>query len=198
MPEPRARTPRQNPAPVAADWDTGLVSVTRLLTLGDAPVLTELARANRDFLAPWEPARDDEFFSVDGQRERVGDVLRRHALGSVLPLVILGESGRVAGRITLNEIVRGPFQSCSVGYWLAAADTGRGLATAALREVVGMAFGELGLHRVEAGTLPHNIRSQRVLERNGFVRYGLAPAYLKIAGKWQDHVLYQVLNPEPV
>ena len=58
------------------------------------------------------------------------------------------------------------------------------------------AFGELGLHRVEAGTLVHNRASQRVLERNGFVRYGLAPQYLRIAGRWQDHVLFQVLNPD--
>lgn len=36
--------------------------------------------------------------------------------------------------------------------------------------------------------------ARRVLEHNGFVRFGTAPAYLRIAGRWQDHVLYQVLN----
>ncbi len=41
----------------------------------------------------------------------------------------------------------------------------------------------------------HNVASQRVLERNGFVRFGVTPKYLKIAGCWQDDVLYQVLNP---
>ena len=57
-----------------------------------------------------------------------------------------------------------------------------------------IAFGELGLHRIEAGTVPHNVRSRAVLERNGFVRFGYAPAYLKIAGEWRDHVLYQALS----
>jgi ribosomal-protein-alanine N-acetyltransferase len=52
----------------------------------------------------------------------------------------------------------------------------------------------LRLHRAEAGTLVHNIGSQRVLERNGFARYGLAPKYLRIAGRWQDHVLFQRIN----
>jgi len=47
---------------------------------------------------------------------------------------------------------------------------------------------------VGAGTLVHNVRSQKVLLRNGFVRFGLAPSYLKIAGKWQDHILFQVLS----
>jgi [ribosomal protein S5]-alanine N-acetyltransferase len=167
---------------------------TRLITLEDAPVLAELVAANREFLAPWDPVRDDDFYTVSGQRDLIGDALRRHALGSVLPHVIVNESGRVAGRITLNDIVRGPFQSCILGYWLNLADNGRGLATAAVLEMVKVAFGDLGLHRIQAGTLLHNVRSQRVLERVGFTRFGMAPEYLKIAGRWQDHVLFQLVN----
>jgi [ribosomal protein S5]-alanine N-acetyltransferase len=68
--------------------------------------------------------------------------------------------------------------------------------TAAVREMLHIAFGELGLHRVQAGTMLRNERSQRVLERAGFARYGVAPAYLKIAGRWEDHILYQILNPD--
>ncbi len=74
---------------------------------------------------------------------------------------------------------------------------GRGLAAAAVRDIIGVAFGDLGLHRIQAGTLLRNSRSQRVLERNGFVWFGMAPAYLKIAGAWQDHILYQVVNETP-
>jgi ribosomal-protein-alanine N-acetyltransferase len=59
--------------------------------------------------------------------------------------------------------------------------------------VVRQGFEGLGLHRVEAGTLLSNTRSQAVLERNGFVRFGLAPRYLPIAGEWQDHLLFQRL-----
>lgn len=82
-----------------------------------------------------------------------------------------------------------------MGYWVGASHNGRGFATRAVREIVRVAFEELRLHRVQAETLLHNVRSQRVLERNGFVRFGLAPAYLNIAGRWQDHAMYQVLNP---
>ena len=171
------------------------MNATRLITLEDAPVLAELLRANRDFLAPWEPIRGEDYPTVDGQRTDIGAALERHEQGTALPHVIVEDSGRVVGRITLQGIVRGPFQSCSVGYWLSAADNGRGLATAAVRDIMRVAFDELGLHRIEAGTLLHNIRSQRVLERNGFVRFGVAPTYLKIAGDWQDHALYQVLGP---
>lgn len=56
-----------------------------------------------------------------------------------------------------------------------------------------MARDELGLHRIEASTLLHNAASQRVLLKAGFQQIGMAPRYLQIAGKWQDHYLYQVV-----
>jgi ribosomal-protein-alanine N-acetyltransferase len=95
------------------------------------------------------------------------------------------------------DIVRGAFQSGHLGYWVGRAHNGRGVATAAVAEVTRRAFAELGLHRLQAATLPHNAGSQRVLARNGFSRIGLAPRYLNIAGRWQDHLLYQRLD-EPV
>jgi ribosomal-protein-alanine N-acetyltransferase len=167
------------------------MTVTRPLTPGDADTVAELLRVNRDFLAPWEPVRDDEYYTAHGQLAVIEGALARP--DSVHPRVILNEAGRVAGRITLSEIIRGPVQSCSLGYWVSAGDNGRGLATAAVGEVIAVAFSDLGLHRIQAGTLTHNVRSQRVLERNGFTRIGMAPAYLNIAGRWQDHILFQVV-----
>ncbi|WBB67795.1 GNAT family protein [Micromonospora sp. WMMD812] len=171
------------------------MSATRLLTLDDAPVLAELVRANRDFLAPWEPIRSAGYFTVKGQRGVIRADLEQYEQGAKLPHLVVDDSGRVVGRITLNGIVRAPsFLSCSLGYWVGAADNGRGLATTAVREIVRVAFDELGLHRVQAETLLHNVGSQRVLERNGFVQFGVAPSYLNIAGKWQDMAMYQVVN----
>ena len=68
---------------------------------------------------------------------------------------------------------------------------GRGVATSAVAAVCAFAFGELELHRLEAGTLLHNVGSQIVLDRNGFIAFGVAPNYLRIAGEWCDHVLFQ-------
>ncbi|MCZ2404074.1 GNAT family N-acetyltransferase [Paenarthrobacter sp. Z7-10] len=174
------------------------MSVTRLIAPNDAFVLAELMRANRDFMAPWEPTRTPEFFTESGQRAAIDEVLVRHEQGTVLPHVILDAGGSVVGRITLNGIVRGAFQSCSVGYWVSAAANGCGFATAAVREIKSVAFEDLGLHRIQAETLRHNAGSQRVLDHNGFVRIGMAPAYLKIAGRWQDMDLFQVISPNIV
>lgn len=170
----------------------------RLITPDDAPVLAELQRVNRAFLAPWEPVRGDEYFTEAGQRAAIEESLEQYEQGRNLPYVIAPEGAGVVGRITLNGIVRGPFLSCSVGYWVSQSAGGRGVATAALREVIGVAFGELGLHRIQGETLLDNFASQRVLERNGFARIGMAPTFLKIAGRWQDCILYQLINASAV
>ena len=168
---------------------------TRLLEPADVPALLEIAREDADFFAPWEPLHDDEWLTEAGQLAVVHEKLEQHRSGLGLPHVVLDEAGTLIGRISLNNVVRGAFQSASLGYWIRSSANGRGHATAAAGEMLRIAFDELGLHRVEAGTLVHNAASQRVLERNGFVRFGLAPQYLRIAGRWQDHVLFQVLNP---
>jgi [ribosomal protein S5]-alanine N-acetyltransferase len=169
------------------------VAVTRLITVGDAPALFELQVANRGFLAPWAPEHPPRYYTVEGQGRLIADALVQHARGTTLPHVIVCDRA-VVGRVTLSDITRGPFQSCHLGYWVSRSHNGRGLATAAVGEIMRIAFEELGLHRIEAGTLLPNTRSQAVLVRNGFVRFGVAPAYLKIAGRWQDHALYQALS----
>ncbi|MEU1837886.1 GNAT family N-acetyltransferase [Micromonospora chersina] len=171
------------------------MKITRLLDAEDAPALADVLRANREFLAPWEPIRSEDYFTADGQHAVIEADLQQYEQGTKLPHVILDDSGRVIGRITLSGIVRGPFQSCALGYWVSGSHNGRGFATRAVREIVRVAFEDLGLHRVQAETLLHNVRSQRVLERNGFVRFGMAPEYLHIAGRWQDHAMFQVVKP---
>ena len=172
------------------------VAVTRLISADDAPTLAALQQANREFLAPWSPQRSPAHYTVEGQRRAIAEVLALYAKGTALPHVIVAD-GEVVGRVTLSDIVGGVLSSCHLGYWLSQSHNGRGLATAAVSEMMRLAFDELGLHRIEAGTVPENARSQAVLERNGFVRYGYAPAYLKIGGRWRDHVLYQALSEPP-
>ncbi|HEU4758052.1 MAG TPA: GNAT family protein [Agromyces sp.] len=165
----------------------------RLVEAGDAERLAALRTRERDFLSPWDPVRPDDFFTVAGQAEVIAAALRLHAGGDAVPLVILDDRGDVVGQMTLSGIVRGPFLSGNLGYWVASSANGRGFATSAVRALLDLAFGELGLHRVQAATLPHNAASQRVLTNNGFALIGVAPRYLRIAGRWQDHLLFQRL-----
>lgn len=111
---------------------------------------------------------------------------------------VTGNERQVVGRVNLSNIARGAFQNANLGYWVDGRHTGRGLATAAVRAAVQRAT-DLGLHRVEAGTLAHNEASQVVLRRCGFEQFGTAAEYLFIAGTWQDHVMFQkILHHAPV
>lgn len=166
----------------------------RLVSEDDTARLTELLRANREHLAPWDPLRDEAFFSEPVQRAGIEDALGLYEQGMAVPFVVLVD-GEVAGRVTVNAVFRGAFQSANLGYWVGRAYTGRGVATAAVGAAVRVAFEDLGLHRLQAATLVHNHASRRVLARNGFTEIGTAPRYTQVAGRWQDHVLHQVIAP---
>ncbi len=116
--------------------------------------------------------------------------LNQYEAGRLVPWVLL-QGERIVGTITLNDIVRGPFLNGHVAYWVDKEFNGHGVCSAALAFVVETARNELGLHRVQAATLCGNVASQKVLKHTGFDEIGLAPSYLKIAGQWQDHMLYQ-------
>ena len=161
----------------------------------DAPALAALVHGQRTHLAPWEPERPAAWFTEAGQREALEQADRDRAADRSYAYLITDAAGSILGRLTLASVVRGAGQFCSLGYWVAREATGRGVATAAVGQALQIAFDELGLHRVQAETLPHNHASRHVLEHHGFQRYGLAPQYLRIAGRWQDHELWQLLAP---
>ena len=156
----------------------------------DAADVAELLIAQRGHLAPWDPRREPAFFTRGGQRSRLSQVERDRAAGTAFRFII-PESGESVGEVSLTNVVRRSLQSSNLGYCVAGERCGRGVATSAVAAVCTFAFGELELHRLEAGTLLHNVGSQIVLDRNGFIAFGVAPNYLRIAGEWCDHVLFQ-------
>jgi [ribosomal protein S5]-alanine N-acetyltransferase len=165
----------------------------RPVLVTDAAELAARYTANREFLRPWEPVREDDFFTTEGQRARLQatEVDRRSGTAN---RYVIEEDRAIVGMVSLTAIERGPAQSAHLGYWVGQDVNGRGVATEAVRQVLIVAFGEYGLHRVQAGTLLHNTGSQKVLGRNGFEQIGRARRYLKIAGEWQDHILFQRLE----
>lgn len=164
----------------------------RPVRLDDARALATLYRAERAFLAPFEPERDAAFFTPSGQARILERTIALRTAGFAERFLILADDEMV-GVLAVNNIVRGVFQSATIGYFVAQGHNGRGIATQAVSQVCDWAFGVAALHRLEAGTLTDNVPSQRVLERNGFTRIGVAPQYLRIGGEWQDHVLFQRL-----
>ncbi|MFE9400196.1 GNAT family N-acetyltransferase [Streptomyces sp. NPDC006530] len=156
----------------------------------DAPALAAALMRNRAHMRPWDPYRPESFYTAEGQAERLADPDVRRWL--------CVDGDLVVGQFTLTGIVLGPLCSASLGYWIDAGYTGRGLATDCVEQICRTAREELGLHRVEASTMLHNHASQRVLAKAGFEEYGLAPRYLHIDGEWRDHRLFQrILHDGP-
>ncbi|MGJ5756563.1 [SSU ribosomal protein S5P]-alanine acetyltransferase [Streptomyces puniciscabiei] len=164
--------------------------ILRLAGPADAPALCTAYAENRKHLEPWQPRRPESFFTVAGQAQRLEEQERHRADGRLVPW-LLEADGRVVGAITLSGIVMGAFCSSYLGYWVTEDQQGRGLATAAVERVCRIARDRVGLHRIEATTLPENTGSQRVLEKCGFEAIGMAPRYLHIDGQWRDHRMYQ-------
>lgn len=166
----------------------------RLLTVHHAAELAAAFRRNREHLAPWEPVRPEEFYTEEGQAERIAGLVAGYTAGTTVPFVI-ERAGQIIGVLNLSDIVGGAFLNGHLGYWLDYESQGAGLMTKAVHAVVELAFGQLGLHRLQAATLLHNAASQQVLANCGFVRIGIAEQYLRIAGRWQDHILFQRVAP---
>jgi len=172
--------------------------ILRPIRLGDGAALARAYLANREHLAPWEPTRSEAFFTDAAQEEQAQQCVTDAASGRSIRFVIESDDGEIRGRMNLNNIVRGAFWSADLGYWIDVSRLRRGLASRAVARVSAYARDELRLHRLQAATLLHNTGSQRVLTGNGFERIGLAPKYLRIAGEWQDHLLFQLLLEEPL
>src|SRR5437764_13292992 len=99
----------------------------RPLAVTDARTLAQLYSENRDFLAPLEPLRPDGFYTFEGQRRHIAQLTDRRSSGTAYPFVIVA-GGRLAAAINLSNVVRGPFQRCNVGYWVAEEYNARGYA----------------------------------------------------------------------
>jgi [ribosomal protein S5]-alanine N-acetyltransferase len=161
--------------------------------VSDAERLARFVVQNRQFFAPYDPPRPEDFFTVDGQRRELDAIVAAAAVGSRQRFVII-VADKLVGWLTVSNIVRGPFQSANLGYAVGEDHNGRGIGTRAVQRAAEWAFGHAGLHRLEAGTLLDNHASQRVLEKNGFERIGIARNYLYIADAWRDHVLFQRIS----
>jgi ribosomal-protein-alanine N-acetyltransferase len=152
--------------------------------------------ANREHLAPWEPERDDDFFSAESFR-KIGEASCGALLdGSAVRFIAVHrESEKMVASCSFTNIVKGPLLACNMGYSVAKEFEGQGLMQEIAAAAIHHLFDGVGLHRIMASHMPSNVRSERLLGRLGFEREGYARSYLKIAGQWQDMVLNSLINP---
>ncbi|WP_347266089.1 GNAT family protein [Paracoccus sp. (in: a-proteobacteria)] len=168
--------------------------VLRLPVHADFTAWTELRVDSRDFLSPWEPVWAADHLARRSFTNRVYWAQRASRNGTALPLFLIRRDGSLLGAVTLDNIRRGPAQSCTIGYWIGRRFARQGYMREALAVLVRHAFAEMDLSRIEAACLPENTPSRGVLEQSGFKYEGVAQSYLQIAGRWRNHVLYANLR----
>jgi [ribosomal protein S5]-alanine N-acetyltransferase len=156
-----------------------------------------LRDASRDFLTPWEPVWADDHLSRRSFTNRVYWSQRSITAGTAVPLFLFRRQDEaLLGAITLDNIRRGPAQAGTTGYWVGQEFARQGYMREAVEALVHHAFSALDLSRIEAGCLPENAASRKLLESCGYKYEGVAQAYLQIGGRWRDHVLYARLRSD--
>jgi ribosomal-protein-alanine N-acetyltransferase len=154
--------------------------ILRPATSDDESEFIGLARASARLHNPWVslPSTSDDFLAY---------IRRYQQPGEESLLVCLRSTSAIAGVVNINSIIRGRFQSGSLGYAAFAPAAGQGYMTEGLALVVRYAFEQLRLHRLEANIQPGNHASVRLVRRLGFRYEGCSPDLLFIDGAWRDH-----------
>lgn len=166
----------------------------RAPALKDWQPWAELRTVSRNFLTAWEPTWAENALSRASFRRRVRRQLRDAANDLAYPFFLFRRNDdALLGGITVTNVQRGVAQSASIGYWIGKPHARRGYMGEALHLVLAKSFGSLGLHRIEAACMPANIASQKLLESVGFRLQGYAREYLRINGRWEDHLVYDIL-----
>lgn len=156
-----------------------------------------LRQDSRDFLTQWEPTWTREHLTRKAFTNRVYWAQRSIANQTAVPLFLVRRSDdMLLGAITLDNIRRGPAQAGTTGYWIGQPFARQGFMKEAIEAVVHYAFRTLDLSRIEAGCLPENTPSRRLLEQCGYKYEGVAQSYLQIDGRWRNHVLYANLRAD--
>lgn len=140
-----------------------------------APALLAFERENRAYFAQSISDRGDDYFTHFADRHRA--LLAEQTAGVCRFHVITTGTGEILGRVNLVDIADG---AAELGFRIAEKATGKGLATASVREVLTLAATDYGLRKIKAAAAAANTGSRTVLTRVGFTLTGQK---INLAGK---------------
>jgi [ribosomal protein S5]-alanine N-acetyltransferase len=167
----------------------------RFLDISDAAAVLDLQLRNKEFFKKYTTTKNENFYTLKLQEDIIKDnIIKKENDEKYSFGIFTKNSGELIGNVALTEVLRNSLQSCYIGYYLDMRHNGQGYMTEVVKRVVKFAFEDLKLHRIEAGVMPHNIRSMRVLEKAGFQKEGIARKNVKINGVWQDHQVLAIVS----
>lgn len=178
-----------------------MVSVERSLPL--SITLRPAAPRDADLLRQWRSEPSVRRFQplnelptaqlrADVASQRIADLYRGR--GEKFQWIVQVD-GHPAGWITL-VVSNWEHGLAEVGYALSTVYQGRGIMTDALQILLDDLFHNTLLERIEARCAVENHGSQRVLEKNGFLREGRLKGYFKLRGRRVDNYVYGLLRED--
>lgn len=157
----------------------------------DPRKIAQFLTLNRDRFRPYSPTRSEAYYTHQHWKAAIKLARNEWRDSKAFRFVILHQNQEVIGKIDLDQIARGPFESANLGYLLDRRHEGQSVMRRALEDILERAFGDFTLHRVQAAIMPHNQRSRNLITRLGFREIGLAERYLRLDDEWRDHLLYE-------
>lgn len=184
--------------PVTVQWAQ---LTLRPLSVRDRAEWDSVRYRNREWLTPWEATNPQPGSEPPSFRQFVKLMRSQAKQGTALPWLITElnpETGRrdLVGQLSVSSITGGSFRSATLGYWVDAAQAGRGIAPMAVAMATDYCFQRLDLHRMEINIRPENAKSLRVVQKLGFREEGLRRDFLHISGHWRDHRSFAITSPE--
>jgi ribosomal-protein-alanine N-acetyltransferase len=170
----------------------------RMLEQDEAQLITAYVNENREHLRRWEPRRSESYYTQEFWETEIKRIHNDFFLGQALRLSIFfrkSPKGPIIGVCNFTTILRGVFQACFLGYSVDHKYQGQGIMYESLDASTDFVFKYLKLNRIMANYMPRNEKSGKLLRKLGFVVEGYARDYLKIAGKWEDHILTSKISP---
>ena len=160
---------------------------------GDAPTVFAVVERNRDHLRQWLPWVD-QTHSAEDIRHFIARV-EAQCEADQGPNTGIWVDGVFAGNVGCHP-VDWANRNCSLGYWIDAAQQGKGVITRCCAAMLGYLFDEMRLHRVEIRCGTGNTRSCAIPARLGFTREGLIRQAEWVNDRWVDLVVWGMLADE--
>ncbi|MGV8039064.1 MAG: GNAT family N-acetyltransferase [Thermoanaerobaculaceae bacterium] len=162
----------------------------------DAQALLDAVRESAAEVGRWmDWCRPD--YSLEDAASWIRGQAEGRERGTAFEFLVVDQADRIKGVCGVNGANALQAGMANLGYWVRTSETGRGVATQAVRMLANWVFDNTELQRLEIVVAVGNATSQRVAEKAGALREGVLRARLRIHGAFHDAVMYSLVRPEP-
>lgn len=155
-------------------------------------------KRNKSHFEQWEPKRALNFYSSSYQKTNLSIEYQQLLQKKFIRYWIFEKQNphQIIGSVCFQNILKGPYHNCSIGYKLDYDYLHKGYAYEAVSACIDHIFSTYNLHRIEAYIHPENKSSIALIEKLQFRSEGTAYSYARLTDYWEDYLQYSLINPK--